>query len=85
VILYLHYPVIIAIKINDQERCHRPCFEIERSRTIMDTTAEKSLMASILTDVRQAPLGRLSAPETLDRLRPAESGKVAVAAFNASL
>lgn len=51
----------------------------------MDTTAEKSLMTSTLTDVRQAPLGRLSAPGTLDRLRPADSGKVAVAAFNASL
>lgn len=51
----------------------------------MDTTAEKSVMTSPLADVRQAPLGRLSAPETLDRLRPADQGKVAVAAFNASL
>jgi hypothetical protein len=51
----------------------------------MDTTAEKSAMTSPLTDVRQAPLSRLSAPETLDRLRPADSAKVAVAAFNASL
>jgi hypothetical protein len=47
-------------------------------------TSEKSLMTSPLADVRQAPLGRLSAPETLDRLRPG-SGKVVVAAFNSSL
>jgi len=51
----------------------------------MDTTAEKSVMTSPLSDVRQAPLGRLSAAETLDRLRPADTAKVAVAAFNASL
>lgn len=47
-------------------------------------TPEKSLMTSNITDVRQAPLGRLSAPETLDRLRPA-GGTVVVAAFNSSL
>lgn len=46
--------------------------------------SEKSVMTSPLTDVRQAPLGRLSAPETLDRLRPS-GAKVVVAAFNSSL
>jgi len=51
----------------------------------MDTTAEKSLIASPLTDVRQAPLGQLSAPETLDRLRQGGRGKIVVAAFNSSL
>jgi hypothetical protein len=48
-------------------------------------TTDKSVMASPLADVRQAPLDRLSAPAILDRLRPAGDGKVAVAAFNASL
>ena len=52
----------------------------------MDTTAaEMPIMTSPLSDVRQAPLGQLSAPETLDRLRPAGRGKVVVAAFNSSL
>jgi hypothetical protein len=51
----------------------------------MDTTAEQSVLASPLADTSEIPLGRLSAPETLDRLRPANKGKVAVAAFNASL
>jgi hypothetical protein len=52
----------------------------------MDTAAvEKAVMTSSLADVRQAPLGRLSAPETLDRLRPAEQGKGVVAAFNSAL
>lgn len=52
----------------------------------MDTAAaEKAVMTSPLTDVRQAPLGRLSAPETLDRLRPAGQGKGVVAAFNSSI
>ena len=46
--------------------------------------SEKSVMTSSLADVRQAPLGRLSAPETLDRLRPG-AAKVVVAAFNSSL
>jgi hypothetical protein len=50
----------------------------------VDTPAE-NVMTSTLTDVRQSPLGQLSARETLDRLRPADGGKVAVAAFNASL
>jgi hypothetical protein len=45
----------------------------------------ENVITSPLTDVRQAPLGKLSAPETLDRLRPANTGKVAVAAFNSSL
>jgi hypothetical protein len=48
-------------------------------------TPEKPVMTSPLTDVRQAPLDRLSASATLDRLRPADNAKVAVAAFNASL
>jgi hypothetical protein len=48
------------------------------------STSEKSVMTSALTDVRQAPLGRLSASETLDRLRPS-GAKVIVAAFNSSL
>jgi hypothetical protein len=48
-------------------------------------TTEKSVMTSPLADVRQAPLDRLSAPAILDRLRPADGVKVAVAAFNASL
>jgi hypothetical protein len=52
---------------------------------IMNTNAEKSITTSPLADVRQAPLGQLSAVETLDRLRPAGTTKVAVAAFNASL
>ena len=51
----------------------------------MNTNTEKSIMTSPLADVRQAPLGQLSAAETLDRLRPAGTAKVAVAAFNASL
>ena len=51
----------------------------------MDTTAEKSLMTSAVADVQQTQLGQLSAPATLDRLRPSDKGKVAVAAFNASL
>ena len=51
----------------------------------MSTSTEKSVLTSPLADVRQAPLGQLSASETLDRLRPADNGKVAVAAFNASL
>lgn len=51
----------------------------------MDTTAVETVVTSPLTDVRQAPLGRLSAPETLDRLRPAEQGKTVVAAFNSAL
>jgi hypothetical protein len=51
----------------------------------MDTAAEKSVMISPLSDVRQAPLGRLSAPATLDRLRPAGKGQVVVAAFNSSI
>jgi hypothetical protein len=53
----------------------------------MNTSAEKSVMTSPLADVRQAPLGQLSAAETLDRLRGSSSSKgtVAVAAFNASL
>jgi hypothetical protein len=55
----------------------------ERSRTIMNNS-EKSVVTSSLADVRQAPLGRLSAPETLDRLRPG-AAKVVVAAFNSSL
>jgi hypothetical protein len=48
-------------------------------------TPENTVMTSTLADVRDAPLGRVAAPETLDRLRPAEAAKVAVAAFNASL
>lgn len=47
-------------------------------------TTEKSVLTSPLADVRQAPLGRLSAAETLDRLRSSEA-KVVVAAFNSSL
>ena len=52
----------------------------------MDTAAvDNALVTSSLTDVRQAPLDRLSAPQTLDRLRPAEHGRPAVAAFNSAL
>ena len=52
----------------------------------MNISAEKSIMTSPLADVRQAPLGQLSAVETLDRLRStAGKSTVAVAAFNASL
>jgi hypothetical protein len=51
----------------------------------MDTTTEKSVLTSALTDVRQAPLGQLSAAETLDRLRLSGKGKIAVAGFNSSL
>jgi hypothetical protein len=47
-------------------------------------TTEKSVLTSPLADVRQAPLGRLSALETLDRLRPGDA-KIVVAAFNSSL
>jgi hypothetical protein len=43
------------------------------------------VMTSTLTDVRDAPLGRVAAPGILDRLRPSDTAKVAVAAFNASL
>lgn len=50
----------------------------------MDNT-EKSLVTSNLDDVRQAPLGALSSAETLRRVRPADSKRVPVAAFNASL
>jgi hypothetical protein len=53
---------------------------------LMDTAAvDNALVTSSLTDVRQAPLDRLSAPQTLDRLRPAEHGRPAVAAFNSAL
>lgn len=48
-------------------------------------TANDSFMTSAVADVRQAQLGQLSAPTTLDRLRPSDKHKVAVAAFNASL
>jgi hypothetical protein len=51
----------------------------------MDNTAEKSLITSTLDDVRQAPLGQLPSAETLRRVRPADSKRVPVAAFNASL
>ena len=51
----------------------------------MDTTPEKSAVTSQIVDVRQAPLGQLSAAETLLRLCPSDSRRVAVAAFNASL
>jgi hypothetical protein len=53
--------------------------------TILDNTAEKSLVASNLDDVRQTPLGQLPSTETLRRVRPADSKRVPVAAFNASL
>ena len=46
---------------------------------------EKPAMISPLTDVRQAPLGRLTAPQTLERLRPVDAVAVVVGAFNASL
>lgn len=42
-------------------------------------------VASALTDVRQAPLGQLPTAETLRRVRPLDSRRVPVAAFNASL
>jgi hypothetical protein len=45
---------------------------------------ETPVMTSTLTDVRDAPLGRVNAPATLDRLRPS-GAKVVVAAFNSSL
>jgi hypothetical protein len=48
-------------------------------------STETSVMTSPLADVRQAPLGQLSASQTLDRLRPGGKGKVVVAAFNSSL
>jgi len=51
----------------------------------MKTTTEKPVITSALTDVRQTPLGQLSAPEILDRLRPSNNGNAATAAFNASL
>lgn len=52
----------------------------------MDTTAaDKAVMTTPLTDVRRAPLYSLSAPETLDRLRPADQGTCVVAAFNSAL
>ena len=51
----------------------------------MDTTPEQSVMTSPLTDVRDAPLAKAEAPETLARLRPAGKGIVPVAAFNSSL
>jgi len=47
-------------------------------------TPENTVMTSELTDVRDAPLGRVVAPETLERLRPS-GAKVVVAAFNSSL
>jgi hypothetical protein len=49
----------------------------------MDTPAE-NVMTSPLTDVRDAPLGRVVAPGILDRLRPS-GAKVVVAAFNSAL
>ncbi|MBR7833937.1 hypothetical protein KDL01_11715 [Actinospica durhamensis] len=51
----------------------------------MDNTDEKSLVASNLDDVRQAPLDRLPSTPTLRRVRPVGERPVAVAAFNASL
>jgi hypothetical protein len=51
----------------------------------MNNTTEKSVMTSPLADVRQAPLGQSSAPETPDCLHPGGKGKLAVAAFNSSL
>ncbi len=51
----------------------------------MDNTVEKSPVASNLDDVRQSPLGQLPSAATLRRVRPADTKRVAVAAFNASL
>jgi hypothetical protein len=48
-------------------------------------TIEIEDLTTDLTDVRKVQLGRLSATAILDRLRPAESAKIPVAAFNASL
>jgi hypothetical protein len=45
---------------------------------------DKPVMTSPLTDVRDAPLGKVAAPDTLDRLRP-DGKKIVVAAFNSSL
>lgn len=58
---------------------HRP------EEPAVDTTPEQSVMTSPLTDVRDAPLAKAEAPETLARLRPAGKGIVPVAAFNSSL
>jgi hypothetical protein len=49
----------------------------------MDTITEKSPVISALADVRRAPLGRITATATLERVRPADA-KFA-GAFNASL
>jgi hypothetical protein len=51
----------------------------------IEQPVEQPVMTSPLADVRSAPLGKLSAAETLDRLRSGGTAKVAVAAFNASL
>lgn len=49
----------------------------------MDTTPAP--VASDLDDVRNAPLAQVSSTAVLRRLRPADSKRVPVAAFNASL
>ena len=49
-------------------------------------SSEQPLLASPLTDSRQTSLDQPPAPESLDRLRPAEgANKVPMAAFNSSL
>jgi hypothetical protein len=52
----------------------------------MDTPAEhaENVMTSPLTDVRSAPLGKVTGREILNRLRP-NAAKVVVAAFNSSI
>lgn len=62
-----------------------PMAEHRPEETSVGTTDDKAVMTSPVTDVREAPLGKLSAPGLLDRLRPEDRRKVAVAAFNASL
>jgi hypothetical protein len=46
---------------------------------------EPEPVTSDLDDVRQAPLAQVPAAAVLRRLRPADSKRVPVAAFNASL
>lgn len=49
----------------------------------MDTAPAETVAA--IDDTREAPLGTLSAAPVLRRLKPADTKRVPVAAFNASL
>lgn len=51
----------------------------------MNTPTDKTTMATTVTDLRQTPLGQLSATKLADRLYRADQRKVAVAAFYAAV